>query len=224
MMIDDIDSGTSLAQNLYPRWVLMIYPRIHPYIYPLAIMFQASTVWISLVMSIDRFIAIHFPLRSLKFCTISNAKKLILLIFILSFVYCSPRFLEFYARRSTLDSIGSKNNSFTTFHTDLTNVGKSKIFRQLVYVWMYIVFQSVIPLIILACINIGLLLSIARSERTTPGVSGDSSRSMNRSFARRDVTLMIITVVLLFIVLQTPSVVCNCVYGTNYHGLAFNKG
>lgn len=211
--------------SLYSKWLIDVYPRIYPYIYPLAIMFQAGTVWISLMMSIDRFIAIHFPLKSLKFCTISNAKKLIALIFLFSLIYCSPRFLEFYVRVELLPPLDGLNTSspITLTHTDLTKTGKSTFFRQLVYVWMYIIFQSVIPLIILACINIALLLSLARSERTTPGICPDSSRSINRSVARRDITLMIITVVLLFIILQTPSVACNCVYGINYHGLAFNK-
>lgn len=216
--------------------MLNYYPRIYPYIYPLAIMFQAGTVWISLVMSIDRFIAIHFPLKSLKFCTISNAKKLITLVFILSFVYCSPRFFEYYARIEPLlppAALDGLNITFrtasstpplvATAHTDLTNIGRSPLYRKLVYVWMYVIFQSVFPLAVLACINMALLVSIARSERTTPGVTGDSSRSINRTFARRDITIMIITVVLLFVVLQTPSVVCNCVYGTNPNQILFNK-
>jgi hypothetical protein len=191
-------------------------------------MFQAGTVWISLVMSVDRFIAIHFPLKSLKFCTISNARKLIALVFIFSLIYCSPRFLEFYARSETLRMFdtGSSNSqsSLTIVHTDLTRIGKSTKFRQLVYVWMYVIFQSVIPLLFLTCINVALLISLARSERTIPGGNGDSARSINRvAFARRDITFMIITVVLLFVVLQTPSVVCNCVYGTNYRGSAFNS-
>lgn len=203
-------------------------------------MFQAGTVWMSLVMSIDRFIAIHFPLRSLKFCTIQNARKLIALVFAFSFLYCSPRFLEFYTKFEKLPSLtlslgtttnnkssssSIQNDDLTMPVTDLTNVGKSTMFRQLVYFWMYMIFQSVVPLIVLAFINVALLVSLARSERTTPGGSGDSSRSLNRSaFVRRDVTLMIITVVLLFVVLQTPSVVCNCVYGANNQGigLAFN--
>lgn len=222
---------------LYMRWTLNIYPRIFPYIYPLAIMFQAGTVWISLIMSIDRFIAIHFPLKSLKFCTISNAKKIITCLFVLAFLYCSPRFFEYYARIETLppmqtddllhntSSTHSLDNlmMFDTAHTDLTAVGKSTLYQQIVYVWMYVIFQSVVPLVILACINIALLISLARSERTSPGITGDSSRSINRTFARRDVTLMIITVVLLFVVLQTPSVVCNCVYGINNYGILFNK-
>lgn len=223
-------SNWPIISSLYTKWIVNVYPRIHPFIYPLAIMFQAGTVWISLVMSVDRFIAIHFPLKSLKFCTISNARKLIALVFIFSLIYCSPRFLEFYARSETLrmfdtpGSSSSSQSSLTIVHTDLTRIGKSTKFRQLVYVWMYVIFQSVIPLLFLTCINVALLISLARSERTIPGGNGDSARSINRvAFARRDITFMIITVVLLFVVLQTPSVVCNCVYGTNYRGSAFNS-
>jgi hypothetical protein len=85
---------TSFIITLYNKWSLSIYPRIYPYIYPFAIMFQIGTVLINLSMSIDRFIAIHFPLKSLKFCTISNAKKTIAAIFLFSLAYSSPRFFK----------------------------------------------------------------------------------------------------------------------------------
>lgn len=42
-----------------------------------------------------------------------------------------------------------------------------------------------------------------------------SSRVFNRNVNKKEITVMLIVVTLLFVILQTPAVVCNCNYGIN---------
>lgn len=269
----------SFVISVYSKWLNDIYPRVYPYVYPLAIMFQISTVWISLGMSVDRFIAIHFPFKSLKFCTISKAKKIIFAIFLISFVYCFPRFFEY---KIQIEELSINNRTYVMVHNDLTYIGKSNVFRKLVYVWMYVLLQSVVPLILLVIINTALLLSLKESSKfvkklsqldndqsggggggskklaSTAGqrtsdpatanddenvnilpstrkstrskstksistLTGNHTRFLSKEIKHKDITIMIITVVVLFIILQTPAVVCNCIYGFNHYRLAFRQ-
>ena len=254
------EKKTSSIIKLYNKWSLSIYPRVYPYAYPLAIMFQIGTVLINLGMSTDRFIAIHFPLKSLKFCTISNAKKIIVLIFVFSLFYSLPRFFEYYVLTETYTI---NNETFEYVNYDLTSIGKSKIYRKIVYVWMYVLLQSVVPLCVLIIINMALIISLKESDKVLSRFAYNStkayrsssifnkiinnntnnniinshlkspifnsnSNSRNKRFLnannegrKKDVTLMLIFVVVLFIILQSPAVICNFIYG--FTQLAFKN-
>lgn len=232
-----IDTQFFNLTKLYHKWTLNIYPRVYPYTYPLAIMFQFGTVWINLGMSTDRFIAIHFPLKSLKFCTVTNAKKLITIIFVFSFLYSIPRFFEYQTKMEPL-TINNITETYEFVHNDLTRMGKSNLYRKIVYVYMYIVLQSVVPLIILSVINLALILSLKESnkllkkfseidlENSAKRVSSTNSVSfkfVNKEVKRKDITIMLITVVVVFIVLQSPAVICNCFYGFNMNRSSFRQ-
>lgn len=196
-------------------------------------MFQIGTVWINLGMSTDRFIAIHFPLKSLKFCTLSNAKKIILIIFLFSFLYSLPRYFEYHTKPHKIVIIN--NITHDSLHCDLTDFGKSRLYKKIVYVWMYVLFQSVVPLIILSVLNIGLIISLkesrkllsrfshaeasTRSSKSNSFTYSNNTRLYNKESKRKDNTLMLISVVIFFIILQTPSVICNYTHGFNYDHL-----
>jgi hypothetical protein len=163
---------SSHVKGLYFYWVFKLYPYVYPFAYPLAIMFQVATVWINLAMSIDRFTAIHCPLKSLKFCTIRNANKIISLVFVLSFLYSLPRFLEYHTNVHTLEFTDYINNRTlaTTATTQIitaetTPIGRSLPFINIVYFWMYLLFHSVLPLLILTLLNFALIFSLRKSHK-----------------------------------------------------------
>ena len=225
-MLDE--SSSSLIVNIYYKWSLYVYPRIYPYMYTLDIMFQIGAVWLNLGMSMDRFIAIHFPLKSLKFCTIRNAKKIIVIIFLFSFFYSLPRYFEYHTKIEKFTINESETYEFV--HNDLTNLGKSKLYRKIIYVWMYVCLQSVAPLILLSIINIALVISLRKSgqflsrfnhNHTTQlknySITIQHLRLTTTKYSKRqDITIMLIFVVVLYVVLQAPAVFCNCIYGFNY--------
>ncbi|CAF0878938.1 unnamed protein product [Brachionus calyciflorus] len=219
--------------KMYHKWVYYVHPKIYPFIYPIAIMFQICTVLINLGMSTDRFVAIHLPLKSLNFCTIKYAKRVIAFIFIFSFLYSLPRFFEFYVH---IEKVIMINDTYEIIHYDFTSIGKSSIFRQIVYVYMYMLFQSVLPLIFLSIINVALLISLKKSRKKLRKFSVISERSHlsstksnslkinNKDYSKKkDITLMMITVVILFIILQSPAVMCNCFYGSNNYRAEFSR-
>jgi hypothetical protein len=212
-------------KTLYYDWVMCIYPTIYPYVYPLAIMFQFCTVWINLGMSADRFIAINFPFKSFKYCTVKKAKKIIFIIFLVSIVYSLPRFFEYYVHMEKLSI--NDNQTITYAQYDLSKFGKSRLYRQVVYFWMYIIFQSVIPSIILIILNMGLIMSLKESHRyvlkfydnrknRSLKLNRNDIRFTNSRIKCKEITIMLIFLVVLFIVLHSPSVVCNSVYGYNH--------
>lgn len=174
-------------------------------------------------MSVDRFVAIHFPLRSLKYCTISNAKRIIKFIFLFGIIYSLPRFFEY---RTVIDHITLNNETYNVVYFEPTQIGQSNIFKKIVYFWMYLIFQSIVPLIILTLLNFSLVYSVKTSGKFINRFNSNyttklskSSRTLkiifNKEKTRKETTIMLISVVILFVLLQTPSVVCNFLHSFN---------
>lgn len=174
-------------------------------------------------MSVDRFFAIHFPLRSLKYCTISNAKRVIKFIFLFGIIYSLPRFFEY---RTIVDYITLNNETYSVIYFEPTQIGQSNLFKKIVYFWMYLFFQSIVPLIILTLLNFSLVYSVKASGKFINKFNTNyttklskSSRTLkvifNKEKTRKETTIMLISVVILFVLLQTPSVVCNFLHSFN---------
>ena len=221
----------SYLSKLYYSWSLTVYPRIYPFAYPFAILFQIATVWINVGMSIDRFVAIHFPLRSLKYCTISNAKRIIKFIFLFAVLYSLPRFFEYHTivNKIKLNTHNNNNETIEMIFFEHTKVGQSKAYKMIVYFWMYLLFQSVVPLILLALINFSLVYSVKTSGKFVNRLNSNFSTRLtkikskrmlkiiyNKEKTRKETTIMLISVVILFICLHTPSVICNFMHSLNH--------
>ncbi len=217
--------STYLAK-LYIDWSLVIYPRIYPFAYPFAIIFQITTVWINVAMSVDRFVAIHFPLKSLKYCTISNAKRIIKFIFLFAILYSAPRFFEYHTCVDKIKLNNQNNDTLDIVFFKHTQIGGSNLFKIIVYLWMYLLFHSIVPLIILTMLNFSLVYSVKTSDKFVHRLSANyttkltkSSRTLkvifNKEKTRKETTVMLISVVILFIVLHTPSVICNIMHSIN---------
>lgn len=222
-------SEKSYLSKIYYSWSLNVYPRIYPFAYPFAILFQIATVWINVGMSIDRFVAIHFPLRSLKYCTISNAKRIMKFIFLFAVLSSLPRFFEYHTIVDNIKLNSHDNETIDMIFFEHTKVGRSQAYKIIVYFWMYLLFQSVVPLILLALINFSLVYSVKTSGKFVNRFNSNYSTRLtqikskrmlkiiyNKEKTRKETTIMLISVVILFICLHTPSVICNFMHSLNH--------
>ena len=64
------------------------------YIWPVGCMAQTAAIWLVLAVTMDRYIAICYPFKALKWCTSKNAKKAIAGIFVTSIIFNIPRFFH----------------------------------------------------------------------------------------------------------------------------------
>lgn len=88
---------------------------------------------------------------------------------------------------------------------DLTPFGKTKLFRQLYHSWLYVVFVCGLPFAALAVLNSFLIQAVRRSSRR--------AREINAVMRRRiDTTVMLISVVVVFFICQTPALISRGVW------------
>lgn len=71
----------------------IIYPKIIRYLYPLACIAQFVTVYLTLTVTLERYIAVCHPLKARSFCTYGRAQVAVVVIVIFAFIYNLPKWV-----------------------------------------------------------------------------------------------------------------------------------
>lgn len=170
---------------------------MHPYAYPTALIAQTCSIYTTVAFTVERWIAVCRPLRAAKMCTISRARKTIFGIVVLSVVYNIPRMLE-YKTAYVVDHVTNTTNAIYT----PTSLGENQTFRHIYFIYLQLFVMLLIPFTILAVLNILLIRAVKQSERATGKVSTKAKRE-------NSLTVMLISVVVVFLICQVPSIVDN---------------
>ena len=168
---------------------------------------------------------ICLPFRADSYCTVTRARKIILVLTLVCFLFNLPKFFEYRTVKVTPGPISNFRRGRGTRHTstgdydamiDLTPIGQNVWFKILYHSWFYVVFVSGVPFVVLFVLN-GLLISTVRSSRKRGKQLNPGERK------RTDTTIMLISVVLLFFVCQTPALVSRVLWAYQDPSQAFRQ-
>lgn len=163
------------------------YHSIFLVIYPLVYFIRMFNIWLTVLLTIDRVIAVCKPLHTSRICTISKAYRNIIIICICSFAFSIPRLFEF------------KYDSDNPFKFTSTNLLKNQTYTIGYRIITFSLFMYIIPMSALVILNAILLRTIKKADlhRTSMNKSS-SSRSNSQS-----ITAIVVTVV-------SITILCNC--------------
>lgn len=216
---------------------------IHPYesfinlIYgiwsPIFTTFQLYAIYLTVAVTIDRWIYVTWPLKADTICTMKNTFRAVVLIFTFCFIYNLPRWFEI----ESFAQISASNRTFYQART--TQFGRNYIFNQIMRKYGYIVFVYGLPFGILLFVNIGIVKKMIEAKKRKNNLLGlydhskllikngikvqqeIKSKKLNKkspmlrsSIAStfkvdRKITLMVMAVVLAFFICQFPYLVLN---------------
>ncbi|CAH8589515.1 unnamed protein product [Heterobilharzia americana] len=72
-----------------------IIPRAYPFCHATAILFQVTSVWLTVAFAADRYLMICHPFWAKRWCTLKFAKTVIVVIYVISVIYGIPRYFEY---------------------------------------------------------------------------------------------------------------------------------
>lgn len=168
----------------------VIYPYIFtPFTY-LILTIQQINVWITVAVSIERYIAICHPFKAARLCT---RKKVFITLGVTSgvaMVYNIPRCL------ATTIGACTTPNCYTVM---TTSFGGSFFYSKVYMVWLYATIIYIIPLTALSILNVLIIkeLMAMRARRVGTSMSDDEDQEANLS-------LVLVLIVVVFILCQTP--------------------
>lgn len=183
-----------------------VLPYIVISIYPIALIAQTSTVWITVSFTVERYIAVCHPLRAATMCTTARARIVIIAVSICSVLFNICRWFEY-----RLISDTETTNENVTIHSTRfveTDFGNSVIFKKAYYLYLYPCVMLIVPLSLLAILNTFLVHAVKRSRKQQITMNVRQSRENN-------VTLMLVSVVVVFMICQVPALVYNIAYSVN---------
>lgn len=187
-------------QQISEEFRQAVHPYIVVYVYPLALVAQTATIWLTVSFTVERYIAVCHPLRAASMCTVLRARIVILSVTVSAFLYNLIRWFDY--RIVTKVDVDTNRTSTIFLPTEF---GENETYHQVYFLWLYLLIMGIIPLVSLAILNTFLILAVRQSRQQRRDMNVRQSRENN-------VTIMLVSVVIVFIVCQVPAVVYNMAY------------
>ena len=159
-----------------------------------------SIIYLTVAVSTDRLILVKFPLKAKRILTPRATLVAILCIYIFSIVYCIPYWLEQQynpeLKRCELTKIGERIYKYTR-------------------IYVYIPVVNLIPFVTLTCINITIIQALIAKERRKKTLGAKTSKKKQ---ADHYITLMLVAVIIVYVLCQSPLLVLNAWYAIDPRG------
>ena len=182
----DCTTWTGDFRNQFPFW--------EPYLWPLASIAQTSTVWLTVLVTVDRFVAICRPFESMRHQVSTRARRAVYLIVLLAILYNIPRFFE--QKIEYLPDYCRRIMRYFARHSELR---KNRLYFIIYKTIMFLLFRMTAPLVILVTLNMKLIQALRVARRDHAKLTQTSNQKSQDYF-----TLILVIVVTVFIMCQTP--------------------
>lgn len=206
--------------------------------YPFANVFSNSSVWITVIMTLERYISVRYPLKAKEICTRRLARRTIVATVLISLVVNLPRFFCSAVMR----------NDAGTYERRSTEFESSDFYR--LFTWLHIAVLHFIPCLLLMYLNASLIAIVFKANRrraqlrASPtgsrrekcggggggaGGSGSHGDVTCHSTEQIRLTITCISIICLFLICIVPSAFSNrpvakALFGRNQTMHEFTRG
>lgn len=133
-----------------------VYPKIVRYLYPLSTTVQMSTVYITLTVTMERYVAVCLPFKARSLCTYSRARYALLVIAASSILYNLPRFWEIELSREWHPEANQTVECIVG-----TELRRNKLYIALYVHWMYFFVYYAFPFGALLVFNVAIYNNVS---------------------------------------------------------------
>ncbi|CAH8465385.1 unnamed protein product [Schistosoma turkestanicum] len=131
-------------------------------IYPIALTAQTAAIWITVSLTVERYIAGCYPLHANVLSSIPKSRLVVCCCILCAIVYNLPRWFEMTTHQPmNATELLKQTSNFSQYSTQYN---WHSIFRLVYYTWGYILVMFLLPLIALLVMNIRLMYALRRSD------------------------------------------------------------
>ncbi|XP_030571590.1 FMRFamide receptor [Drosophila novamexicana] len=174
-----------------------VYPFISPAMFPIGMIAQTASIYMTFTVTLERYVAVCHPLRARALCTYGRAKIYFIVCVCFALAYNMPRFWEVLTVSYQLP------NSTDVLHC----VRPSPLRRNPTYIniyihWCYLIVNYIIPFLTLAILNCLIYRQVKRANRERQRLSRSEKREIG-------LATMLLCVVIVFFMLNFLPLVLN---------------
>ena len=213
-----------------PVGVRRRWPYVEVYSWPIASMAQTATVWLVVVLTVDRYVAICRPLHAAQYSTVSRVRKAVSAVWIFAGVYNLPRFfervvgVEVSANSTTLPAVTSSpdvipiTSSEIIVDSERVVVHRTAMRENAAYFLVYktclfFVVRFLIPFAALAFFNQRLIRAMRASDRIRTHMGGSGGKE-------RQHTRILVVVVVVFVICELPDLILRAWLSVHHYAPA----
>lgn len=132
-----------------------IFPRIIPLVFGVGMISQMMSVYLTIGVTLERFVAVCQPLRARSLCTVGRAQLYMLIVLIFSILYNITQFWEYYTEQST-----DMYTNEPVYTLEISALAKNIFYAKVYNYWMYLVFMYGLPFTVLAWFNLRIYMQV----------------------------------------------------------------
>ncbi|XP_064646739.1 FMRFamide receptor-like [Lineus longissimus] len=196
--------------GIYPYTGKMIgYYEIHQYmdryLFFTSMALKTAAIYMIVLVTAERYIAVCLPLRAKSLCTVMNARIAVFILCLVCFLYNIPTVfqVQLWMVKEPCSGLLKPYSSMSEFR--LTN-----IYFTVIYVHtMYYVLKFLVPVGIMLYMNFHLVRSLRAATNMQSQKPADSNRRQTQATT---ITRRVLAVSVVFISLEFPAVLLNFIY------------
>ncbi|XP_067004373.2 FMRFamide receptor [Anabrus simplex] len=176
-----------------------VYPNLVPVVYPTALIAQTVSVYLTLTVTLERFVAVCHPLQARSLCTYGRARLYVMMIIICSTLYNLPRFWE--AQRVLYFN---EDYNITVYDVKPTSLRTNHIYISVYIHWLYMIFLYFLPFSFLAVLNTAIYRQVRKANKERQRLSRLQKKEIG-------LATMLLCVVIVFFLCNILALVNNVI-------------
>ncbi|CRK97175.1 CLUMA_CG010576, isoform A [Clunio marinus] len=177
---------------------LRLLPEISQFVYPIAMTAQTASVYLTLTVTLERYVAVCHPLRARALCTYGRARLYVVVIIAFSFLYNIPRFFEVELMKYSDYQYGY------VYCISASKLRAEKLYINIYIHWLYLIFIYFIPFLSITFFNAMIYRQVRRANRERQRLSRTEKREIG-------LATMLFCVVIVFICCNILALLINII-------------
>ena len=146
----------------FSNYFYNIFPYITPVVYPVGMIAQTGSVYLTMCVTVERYVAVCLPLRARVICTFGRARAYVATIGMFALLYNLPRFWEVTHVTKNI----REHDINTTWNYNITLVEPTDLRNDYYYInvyvnGLYLVIMYIVPFGCLAVFNLLIYLEVS---------------------------------------------------------------
>lgn len=179
--------------GIYPSF-FEVYPYLLVWGWPCVDLVHAYSSWLTVLVTIHRYIAVCLPHKARLLCSRSQAAKQILIVLVLCTLFELPVYLDFHV------SVEQDENNRTILKRTMTELGKNEVYLIVYKTTAYYSIMYAIPLLMVAILTVLLVKALHKAKNIRRQMTKSDGHTDH--FDTDDITRSLIVIVSIFMICQ----------------------